>query len=173
MKNLMILFAASLLITIYSSNISAQVTTLPEVTVLGHGYRYLKSIEDTTAAQPIRLLQERAATFDVKNSDYYEEDYDNYFISFYIPDGVLLATYDKNGRILRTAEKYNNVALPKSIGTIVGNRFPNWKISKDVYLVNYYAEGNPKNIKKQYKILLENGSKRLRVKITDKGEFIE
>jgi hypothetical protein len=73
--------------------------TLPEVTVVSMNYKYLKSVHDTSAAQPVRLLERRAASFDIKKSDFYEEDQEEYFVSFYIPQGQILAFYDKNGKI--------------------------------------------------------------------------
>jgi hypothetical protein len=47
--------------------------------------------------------------------------------------------------------------------------FPQWGISKDVYLVNY---SDPTGSKKVYKLLLKNGDKRLRVKVDEKGNFL-
>jgi hypothetical protein len=142
---------------------------LPEVTLYAVRYKYLLSAGDKDAAQPVKLLQRRAAAYDVKNSEYYEDEYDTYFISFFIPDGQILAAYDKDGKLLRTAEKFKNVALPTSVAQSVVTRFPNWRISKDVYLVNYYeVEG----ANKVYKLLLENGKKRIKVKTNEKGEFI-
>ncbi len=145
--------------------------TLPEVTVVSLNYKYLKSVQDTTAAQPVRLLQQRAATYDIKKADFYEEEQDEYFVSFYIPQGKILAFYDKNGKVLHTAERYKDIALPKAVRNSIAERYPNWAIGSDVYLVNYYEDDNTS--KKVYKILLENGNKRLRIKANDKGQFID
>lgn len=142
---------------------------LPEVTVYSYRYKYLNAVDNKEVAQPVKMLEHRAATYDVKNSEYYEDEYDNYFISFYIPDGEILATYDKEGKLLRTAEKFKNVAMPQTVAEAVAKRFPQWHISKDVYLVSYFDE---KGATKTYKIILENGDKRLRVKTNEKGEFL-
>jgi hypothetical protein len=142
---------------------------LPEVKVVASNYKYLKSVTDTTSAQPVRMLQQRAASFDVKSSEFYEEDYEDYFISFYIPDGQILATYDQKGNLIRTAEKYKNVALPAAVRQAVTKRFPEWIISQDVYLVNFSeAQGG----KKVYKMTLQNGDKRLKIKTNEKGDFL-
>ena len=143
---------------------------LPEVTIVASNYKYINSVEDQDAAQPIRMLEREAAVFDLKNSEFYEDEYDQYFISFYIPEGKILAAYDKDGKILRTAEKFKNVALPQAVTKAIAQKYPNWSIAKDAYLVSYY-EGNYV-AKKRYKILLENGNKRLRVKVDDKGMFL-
>jgi hypothetical protein len=145
--------------------------TLPEVTIVSMNYKYLKSVQDNEAAEPVKLLEHYAATFDIKSSDFYEQEYDNYFVSFYIPDGEILAFYDKDGKITNTAEKYKNVKLPANVRKAVAERYPNWTLAKDVYIVNYYARDN--SSKKIYKMLLENGTKRMRVKANDMGQIID
>lgn len=141
---------------------------LPEVTVVATNYKYLKTVGDKEVAIPVKRLQRAAAAYDIKNSEYYEDDYDTYFISFYLPEGQILAAYDKNGKLIRTAEKYKNVKLPSAVSKAVVNRFPQWKISRDVYLVTYY---NETGATKKYKMVLENGNKRLRVKVDENGNF--
>lgn len=142
---------------------------LPEVTITAVRYKYLKAVDSKDLAQPVKLLEKRAAEYDVKSSEFYEDEYDSYFISFFIPDGEILAAYDQDGKLLRTVEKFKNVALPKAVSDAVVKRFPQWTISKDVYQVNYVEE---KGATKVYKLLLENGDKRLKVKANDKGEFL-
>ena len=90
---------------------------LPEVTLYAVRYKYLLAAGDNNSAQPVKLLQQKAAAYDVKNSEYYEDEYDTYFISFFIPDGQILAAYDKDGKLVRTAEKFKNVALPPAVST--------------------------------------------------------
>lgn len=143
---------------------------LPEVTVVATNYKYLKSAGGQEVAQPVQMLQRAAAAYDVKKSEYYEDDYDTYFISFYIPEGQILAAYDKSGKLIRTAEKYKNVKLPAAVTKAVTDRFPNWKISNDAYLVTYYEEAGAT---KKYKLLLENGNKRLKVKVNEAGEILK
>ena len=163
-------FTLSLLLSMFGYASLGQ-QTLPEVTVVSANYKYLKSVDDTNSYQPVRLLEHRAASYELKNTDFYEEDYENYFISYYIPNGQILAFYDSNGKILHTAEKYKNAALPKSVIQAVASKYPGWTVSKDVYLVSYFSEKS--DAKKEYKLLLENGKKRMRVKTNDKGDFLE
>lgn len=143
--------------------------TLAPVTVAPVNYKYLRSVNNRTVAQPVNLAQLRAAAYNVKTSEYYEDEYDNYFISFYIPEGTILAVYDKDGNLLRTVEKFKNVTVPPVVKSAVAERFPQWAISKDVYVVSYQ---DAKGSKKVYKLLLQNGDKRLRVKTNENGEFL-
>jgi hypothetical protein len=169
MKQLKVTLLLSVFVVAFNIHTFAQ-NILPEVTVVSTNYKYLKSVADQTVAEPVKILERRAAAYDVKSSDFYEDEYDNYFISFYIPQGEILAAYDNNGKILRTVEKFKNIALPVPVRQSVAQRFPQWTISKDAYLVNYY---NVEGASKVYKMLLQNGSKRIRVKTNEKGEFME
>lgn len=143
--------------------------TLPEITVKAVRYKYLSAVDQKELAQPVKLLERRAAEFDVKSADFYEEDYDSYFVSFYLPEGQILASYDKDGVLLSTAEKYKDIALPSEVRNAVAQRFPKWSMTKDIYLVSYKQENTTNKV---YKITLKNGDKRLKVKTNEKGEFL-
>jgi hypothetical protein len=115
------------------------------------------------------MLERKVAAFNLEDSDYYQDDYDFYQIRFFIPDGKILAAYDKDGKILRTIEKFKNVKLPESVSNAVLDRFPGWTVSEDTYLVNYHQT---KGVEKSYKLTLVNGDKKIRVKLDDKGNFL-
>src|SRR5690348_6327153 len=97
---------------------------MPEVTLTAVRYKYLNAVNQKEAAQPVKMLQRTAAEYNVKNTDYYEDDYGMYFVSFYIPEGEILAAYDKDGKLLRTAEKYKDVAVPDAVRNAVRDRYP-------------------------------------------------
>ena len=141
---------------------------LPEIVVRAVRYKYLSAVDHKDLAQPVKILERRAAAYDIKSTDYYEEDYDTYFVSFYLPEGTILASYDKNGKLLSTAEKYNDISLPIAVRTAILDRFTNWTVTKDVYRVDYHEA---RNVNKVYKVLLENGDKRMRVNIDEAGNF--
>lgn len=146
--------------------------TLPPVTVTSVNYKYILSVHDADAAQPVKLLQRYAAGYDIKNADFYEDEFDEYAVSISLPNGLILGTYNKEGKLLRTAERFKNVALPASVRKAVVTRYPGWTIAKDIYLVNFYADSE-KDPKKVYKLILENGDRRIRVKSTEKGDFMD
>ncbi|WP_395627758.1 hypothetical protein [Daejeonella sp.] len=167
MKNLKSFLILIILISGFSSISNAQIV-LPEVKIEAINYKYLNSVGDAVAL-PVKRLQREVAAFDLKTSDFYEDEYDTYFISFYIPEGEILAAYDKDGKLLRTAEKYKNVKLPIPVAATVAQKYPGWGIAKDVYLVSYYES---KGINKVYKLILENGNKRMRIKTNESGDII-
>lgn len=87
----------------------------------------------------------------------------------YLPQGYILATYDSSGKLLRTAERFKDVSLPGGVRTAVASRFPNWTISNDVYKVPYEEASGAKMA---YQLVLKNGSKRVKVKVDENGDFL-
>jgi hypothetical protein len=159
-----------LLLLFLSSQINAQVIELPEVVITAVNYKYLNSVDSEENSLSVQMLQEKVAMFDLKSSEYYNDEYDTYHISFYIPEGKILAAYDKDGRLLRTVERFKNVKLPRDVQSAIAERFPNWTLLSDVYKVNFHRENAI--TKKQYKVKLKNGDKVMRVKLDDKGTFM-
>jgi hypothetical protein len=143
---------------------------LPEIEVHAMNYKYLNSVNNAEAPVSVRLLEQKVANHDLKGSDIYRDEYDTYEVSFFIPDGRIVAVYDKNGKIVRTIEKFVNIKPPKAVAKSVAKRFPGWQIYKDSYLVSYHEKKGV--TKKYYKLILENGTKRIRVKTDEKGQFI-
>ena len=149
---------------------TAKPEELTEVVVYATNYKYLQNVKTEQAASiPVKMLERKVAEFDVKASGYYQDDYDLYEVNFYIPEGTILAAYDKDGKLIRTIERFNDVYLPKAVQKAVVKRFPGWAITKDVFLVDYReAVGATK----KYKLKLENGDKIIRVKMSEDGEFL-
>jgi len=153
-----------------TTQLFAQIIELPEVVITAVNYKYLNAVDTDNSAIDVKMLREQVAFYDLKKSDLYGDEYDTYTISFYIPDGKILAAYDKNGKIIRTIERFNNVKLPNTVRDAVIKRFPNWTIIDDVYRVNYH---NKKGVtKKQYKVKLENGEETLKIKMNEDGDFL-
>jgi hypothetical protein len=168
MKRLLI----GLLVFGFTTQFYAQVINdgmLPEVIVRATNYKYLNSVDRTEASVPVKFLHDAVAKYDIRSSEFYEDGDDFYRVYFYIPDGRIVAAYDRNGKILYTIEKFKDVALPKDVVASVNKRFPGWTIAKDVYKVNYDVENGSE---KQYKLVLENGNEKIRIKIDDNGVFL-
>ncbi len=144
-----------------------QTEELTEVVVSPMNYKYLDRVGNKDAAIPVRLLEQEAASYDVLSEGYFMDEYNYYTVSFFIPEGKLVAVYDEEGTIIRTIERFKNVNVPKAVKKSLKTRYPNWEVIKDVYLVTY----NEKlGTKKTYKFKLRNGDKVIRVKMDEQGD---
>ena len=165
MKKLMLsLFIMGLTTQVYAQNL----TEFPAVYIV-HNYKYLSSVDSKDVAIPVEELQLKVSDFNVKDLDIYADEYDLYDVYFVIPKGKILASYDKYSNLLRTVERYKDMNLPIPVLKAITKRFPKWSVSKNIYQVNYHDSGN---LKKLYKLTLENGNKQIRVKVDDVGDFI-
>ena len=115
------------------------------------------------------MLERKVAAYNVEDSEFYSDDFEFYTISFFIPEGKIVAVFNPEGEIIRTIERFEDVMLPTAVRNAVAERFPNWTIVKDAYRVTYVQD---KGANKSYKIKLKNGDKTTRVKIDDTGEFL-
>ena len=156
-----------------TTQINAQTIELPE-TIISVNYKYLDAVDEVNVnktASRVKKLEEEVLKFDNKDMrSLYDDEYETYTVSFYVPEGKIIAAYNKEGKIIRTIEKYNNVRLPLEVMQAVSKRFPNWGIVEDVYFINYHCEKD--TIKQVYKIKIKNDDKFLTVKTNEKGTFL-
>lgn len=166
MKNLFLF----LLVCGLTTPVLAQIIQLDEILIYPVKYKYIYEVVDADTDQSVKDLQEKLAMYDVTKEEYYNDEYESYNVSFYIPKGYAVATYGNDGTLLRTIERYKNVKLPLAVSEAVAKRFPNWTIDKDIYKVNY---SEPEwESKKTYKLKLTNGEKTIRVKTDQDGNFL-
>lgn len=66
---------------------------LPEIVVRAANYNYLNAVGPEEASQPVDMVEQAAAAYDIKWQEFYEDEYDKYFVSFIIPEGKILAAY--------------------------------------------------------------------------------
>lgn len=152
------------------SQMYAQEIKLPEVIISSVNYKYLNTVNSEDIDLSVQNLEQEVAFYNIKDSDLYEDDYDTYMIEFYIPDGRIVAAYDKDGNIIRTIEKFKSVKLPKDVRDAAFTRFPNWTLDKDAYYVTYNSSNN--KAKKIYKLKLRNGNEVVRLKLDAEGNFM-
>ena len=119
MKNLILLILAWGLTT----PIFAQIIVLDEVVISPVKYKYIYEVIDDDVDQSVKDLQEKLGKFDVTKEEYFNDEYDTYDVSFYIPKGYAVATYDKEGNLLRTIERYKNVKTSVCCKSSFGGTF--------------------------------------------------
>tara|TARA_R110001583_G_scaffold154037_1_gene305700 strand:+ start:3547 stop:4047 length:501 start_codon:yes stop_codon:yes gene_type:complete len=153
-----------------TTQVNAQTTELPE-TIISVNYKYMDATDDDHMPTHIQKLKDEVLSYNHKElSKLYDNEDEVYNVSFDIPQGKIVAAYDKNGKIIKTFEKYNNIRLPLVVMQAVAERFPNWQIVEDVYLIKYHNEND--SLLKQYKIKIKNADKFLTLKTDEIGTFL-
>ncbi len=162
------LFALGLTTQMFAQIIKPE--ELSEVIVMAKNYKYLNDVNSQEVVSvPVELLERKVASYNVKDSEFYQDDYGTYNITFYIPQGKILAEYNADGKIIKTVERFTDINLPLPVKNAILEKFPKWTITKDIYKVSYSeAMGS----KKTYKLKLENGDETIRVKVDEEGNFL-
>jgi hypothetical protein len=167
MKNLII----TLIITGLTAIGFAQEKTiaLDEVEITGVNYKYLDALGDGFVAKPVKVLEQKVATFNVKSLDGYEDEENDFYVYFRIPEGKILAVYDTDGEIMRTSERFKDIRLPLVVSNAIVEKYPGWSIEGDIYMVSYIKD---KKINKTYKLFIQKDGKHKRVRTDDNGNFL-
>ncbi|MGY8914183.1 MAG: nicotinate-nucleotide adenylyltransferase [Flavobacteriales bacterium] len=142
---------------------------LSEVVVTAVNYKYLSSIDSKVTPTTVKLLERKVASYKIKNENIFEDEYPFYTVSFYIPEGKIVAVYDEDGKILRTIERFKNLDLPEVVLQSLEKKYPGWKIVDDVYLIDY---NHQKGVNRTFKIKLQKRKKTLKVKLDEKGNYL-
>lgn len=142
---------------------------LSEVVVTAVNYKYLSSIDSKETPIPVKLLERKVASYKVKKDGIFEDEYPFYTVSFYLPEGKIVAVYDEDGKILRTIERFKNLDLPKAVIESLENTYPDWKIVDDVYLIDY---NHQKGVNRTFKLKLQKRKKTIKVKMDEKGNYL-
>jgi hypothetical protein len=167
-RSLFLLGAAVLMLSVILPTY-AQVVELPEIEIKATNYKYISAMGNE-ADLSVQQLEDSVADYNLQGAEFYQDEYQTYYVTFFIPEGKILAAYDGEGKLLRTIERFKDVKVPKAVKRSIGKKYPGWTIAKDVYRVTYHDESGEAN--KRYKLVLENAGKRVRVKVDESGEFI-
>lgn len=117
-----------------------------------------------------RQFQDNAIKFLEENFDIHqflresEEEYDQIEVTVKSSNGLLLATYDENGDLVKTYQKFKDVPLPSDIrNQLFASHGMGWAILKN----NYVASGMENKINKEtYVVHIKNGNSKDKLKIT-------
>jgi hypothetical protein len=81
----------------------------------------------------------------------------------------MVVAYDQDGVIIKTIERFKNYQLPDDVQLALKEKYPDWIVVKDLFLVTYSEK---RGAKKLYKIKLKNGEEIARVQLDARGNFL-
>jgi hypothetical protein len=171
MKNLVIgLFVLGLTSLGFSQNVNGEVeeVKLKDIVVANVNLGYLEKVQDKTMSDHVKLLEQKASTFNVSSLPEFDGRKESFKTIFRASKGYIIATYNHNGMILKTRERYSDIKLPKQLIKSVLSQYPNSDFLKVVYTVNY---NHQKDVKKTYKIQIMKDNLIKNLKISSGGNI--
>ncbi len=145
----------------------AQVIELEGVVLKPPNFEYLASVQGKHTPATVKVLERKAAYYDLEESPVYDDSYDTYEVFFSHSDGRVIATYDKNGQIVKSFEKFKNIPVPAPIRNTIQQAYPDWTISKHTYVVSYYRN---RSITKTYHFQIKKGKEKKNLKMVWGGQ---
>jgi hypothetical protein len=137
--------------------------------IISANSRYMNKVYDDNTSQVVKKLEQVVAGFDIKKHDVYSSKYETYEVNFITPSKTsMYATYDSNGIILSSNERYDNILLPHSVRQSLVKEYPDWILHSNSYRVSYDHRGD---IKKLYKIQVRKDGEKKKLKIDVVGNM--
>ena len=119
---------------------------------------YLKSATKSTPSI-VRLLENIAANFDITTIEAYDEtEPSEYHVTFKNRHSHLYVTYNQNGEIIKSKERYVNIAIQSILRVKIAKIYPYWSI-EDNTCTKVYSLQNGAHISYQIKIKKGNDTK--------------
>ena len=88
--------------------------------------------------------------------------YDSFLVEFRNRKGYLEASFDGEGNLLRTSQKFKNIALPIAIARELVTKHNGWTMKKNLYLASGKGDALDNEL---YRITMKNGKRTQNVKI--------
>ncbi|MEZ2414098.1 hypothetical protein ACA086_03985 [Muriicola sp. E247] len=121
---------------------------LKGVTVSPLNLEYENTVVDKNMPPSVQNLERKAARFDITELDIYNGQFEAYEVFFEQNNGSIIATYDSEGKILQSYERFKDITLPVAVREHIYKSHPGWKIHKDIYIVSYYDDRDVSKVAK-------------------------
>lgn len=100
-----------------------------------------------------------------------DNEYDYYKVTFKGKTEKIMATYNKDGKLVSTVDRFEKKNAPIQIYSTLGRLFPEWDIKEGYKKMSLYdTNGKVKN--QFYKLTLENGNKIRKVYLNKDGKLV-
>ena len=129
---------------------------------------YLYKVQDESMSVLVRTLEEKASNFNVKKSKKFDGDINPFKVVFKVPNGSIIVTYNNDGEILSSLERFKNIKLPEPVRVSIFKKYPNWSLISNSYLVSYNKD---ENVKKEYKVQIGKDNLKKQIKVDPFGNI--
>ncbi|NNC49100.1 MAG: hypothetical protein HKO01_01010 [Flaviramulus sp.] len=137
--------------------------TKSDVPIMNVNFSYINEVQNKTTAKYVKSLESVASRYNVMESPTFDGRDEPFKTIFRGTKGYIIATYDSNGKILTTQERYRDVKLPKKLVKSVLKEFPESHFLKAVHYISY---NHKRDLKKTYRIKIMNDDQKKNLRIT-------
>ncbi len=169
MKNLLIgLFVLGLTSLGFSQNTNIEIEelNLDDVAISNTNFNYLEKVQDIALPVSVTSLENDASVFNVRGLPEFDGRKDPFRVTFKGNKGHIIADYDRYGKIVKSSERYDNIALPVDLVKAVLIQYPKSTFLKVAYSVDYE---DSKSVEKFYKVQISKDGKIRDLKIKPGG----
>lgn len=152
-----------------SSSEAGSILELEGVTIMPANMGYLSIVSSGLKSVKVASLQRAAASHDITKTSIYKRKLRFYEFTFRQQDGYLVATYDSNGKIMKSNERYKDVVFPKPVRQSIYKAFPGWYSEANQYVVSFTSG---REAKKVIKVKLVKEGKTKRIKVDTQGNIL-
>jgi hypothetical protein len=140
-----------------------------EYSDLDENIEYLDEVQGPSTPNAIRKYQVMASLYDVTQSYIFDGRNDPFQIVFKTDKGTIVTTYDWQGEVLTSEEKFKDVALPSDLARKALKDRKDWTIIRTNYYVSY-TQG--RDATKIYTVQITDGKKRKKISLDADGTVL-
>ena len=140
-----------------------------EYSDLDENIEYLDEVQGPSTPNSIRKYQVMASLYDVTQSYIFDGRNDPFQIVFKTDKGTIVTTYDWQGEVLTSEEKFKDVALPSELARKALKDLKDWTIIRTNYYVSY-TQG--RDATKIYTVQITDGKKRKKISLDADGTVL-
>lgn len=134
-----------------------------------NGNKFTAKIKESHRGQ----FEQDPLTFMMENFDVNQliaqmegKKFDSFLVSFKSRKGELKVNYDKEGNIVNAFQRFKNIALPQAVAQQLFRENKGWSMTENLHVA---SAKNGKVQKDYYRITMENGKERKKVKLDAKA----
>lgn len=130
---------------------------------------YIKNTRHSNISRHIEEMRLKVANFNCKESKKFNGDSELYEVNFKSAKGNILVYFDKNGKIVKTEENFENIKIPKAVRESVFGSYNNWILTAVKFHSEYNKDSSTRNY---YKVWITNGQDKKVLKVNSNGNIL-
>ena len=116
---------------------------------------YLINVSQKDTPQRVSKLQNIVANYNIQDNEVFEgKTKSTYDVVFEETNGSITATYNTNGNIIKTVEKFRDLKLPYVLAKEIFKQNPSWSLKGNTQVISYDEKNGSIKV---YSITIQKG----------------